>query len=308
MGVIKRILRILILVLALAIIYLGLRSGGIYMSGMNLPISSSITPPDWTEEKVMTLINDFRQGKGLGVLVPNDKLAKAAKARLAVILEYEDSLGDFTGLSREESLNAVDYEYSWVGDLLVVNFFRSNDAIAYWSANENSRLTLEEDNLKEVGIAIKQDSETVSVYVLLGSPAKLKAKVPTRQSVTPKSTWGGPQLWEAVNKRRVEMGVNPLKQRDELCTIAAIRLNQVLSLGSLDGHSGFEPTLKRDDLKWISEKYNISEFLISGYSTPQDSVFAWENTLGHKKLLSGGEYVWGCIYAQNQFGVAIAAY
>jgi len=24
--------------------------------------------------------------------------------------------------------------------------------------------------------------------------------------------------------------------------------------------------------------------------------------------LSGGEYVWGCVYAQNTFAVAIAAY
>ncbi len=125
----------------------------------------------------------------------------------------------------------------------------------------------------------------------------------------PKITWGGPQLWDAVNKRRVELGVNQLSVREEICTIASIRLNQLLELGKLDGHVGFSnmPT-DRPDLKWIFEKYNLSEFLVSGATSPQNAVDLWENTLGHKELLSGGQYVWGCIYAQNGFGVAIAAY
>ncbi len=121
--------------------------------------------------------------------------------------------------------------------------------------------------------------------------------------------WGGPQLWDAVNKSRVEHGVNPLKQKDEPCTIASIRLNQLLELGKLDGHEGFSklPT-DRPDLKWIFEEYDMSEFLVSGATSPQNAVDLWLNTLGHKKLLTGGEYSFGCIYAQSGFGVAIAAY
>lgn len=121
--------------------------------------------------------------------------------------------------------------------------------------------------------------------------------------------WSGPELWEAVNKRRQELGVNPMGNQSELCTIASIRLNELLDLGELDGHEGFS-TLpdRRPDLKWIFEKYNISEFLVSGAESAQEAVDLWENTLGHKKLLTGGEYVWGCTYAQNSFGVGIAAY
>ena len=125
----------------------------------------------------------------------------------------------------------------------------------------------------------------------------------------PVPNWSGPELWEAVNTRRKELGVNPLSNQSELCTIASIRLNELLELGKLDGHEGFS-TLpeRREDLKWIFEKYNISEFLVSGAATAQEAVNLWENTLGHKKLLTGGEYVWGCTYAQNSFGVGIAAY
>jgi len=128
--------------------------------------------------------------------------------------------------------------------------------------------------------------------------------------VSPKITWGGPELWQEVNKKRQEYGVNPLNQRDELCTIASIRLNELLELEELDGHEGFSNlSERRPDLNWIFERYSvIAEFLAMGGETPQETVSLWNNTLGHKKLLSGGEYVWGCIYAQNTFAVAITAY
>jgi hypothetical protein len=150
--------------------------------------------------------------------------------------------------------------------------------------------------------------------LLVSSTEESEPEVVTKTVyVTPKPysppTWGGPELWEAVNKRRKELGVNSLDQRAEICTIASIRLNELLELGKLDGHEGFS-TLpeRREDLVWIFEKYNLSEFLVSGANSAQDAVNLWENTLGHKKLLTGGEYVWGCIYAQAGFGVAITAY
>ncbi len=156
-----------------------------------------------------------------------------------------------------------------------------------------------------VGQYQKLLSERVSVTTKpIATP--VPAYVPPPPRPTP---WGGPQLWALVNKSRVEHGVNPLQERDELCTIASIRLNQLLALGKLDAHLGFSnlPT-DRPDLKWIFDKYNISEFLVSGATSPQNAVDLWFNTLGHVKLLTGGEYVWGCVYAQDGFAVAIAAY
>lgn len=133
---------------------------------------------------------------------------------------------------------------------------------------------------------------------------------PTSAEAPVVASWGGPELWEAVNKRRVELGVNPLQLRTELCTIASIRLNELLELGKLDGHEGFTNLQeRRPDLKWIFERYStLAEFLALGGESPQETVALWENTLGHSKLLTGGEYVWGCIYAQNSFAVAITAY
>jgi len=122
--------------------------------------------------------------------------------------------------------------------------------------------------------------------------------------------WGGPELWSLVNKRRIEFGVNPLEQRDDLCTIASIRLNELIELGSLDGHEGFSSLQdRRADIKEIFERYNtVAEFLLYGAETAEEAVGLWEDTLAHKKLLTAGEYVWGCVYAQYSFAVAITAY
>mgnify|MGYP001570364524 CR=1 FL=1 len=97
-----------------------------------------------------------------------------------------------------------------------------------------------------------------------------------------------------------------MKKLGFFCTVASIRLNQLLNLGKLDEHKGFEDVLNR--FPEVRQKYNVAEFLIVGYLTPTEAVAGWEHTLGHRGLLAGGEYVWGCVYSQETFGVAIAAY
>lgn len=155
-----------------------------------------------------------------------------------------------------------------------------------------------EDFLSENNIDISSAQEDKTV--VYSSPTSTPFAYPK---------WGGPELWEAVNARRKEFGVNTLASQAEICTVASIRLNELLELGKLDGHEGFSSLPeRRSDLTWIYEKYTLSEFLLSGAKTPQEAVSLWENTLGHKKLLTGGEYVWGCIYAQAGFAVAITAY
>lgn len=170
--------------------------------------------------------------------------------------------------------------------------FRSGEIVGFNKAQEEF-------------ISSSEKASSREVPKITPTPRVVKTNPPSPKM----PNWGGPELWAAVNKSRVEHGVNPLKQADELCTIASIRLNELLELGKLDGHEGFSNLPeRRSDLKWIFEKYNISEFLIAGATSAQEAVDSWLDTLGHKKLLTGGEYVWGCTYAQNGFGVAIAAY
>lgn len=157
---------------------------------------------------------------------------------------------------------------------------------------------------------VKETATTTPTPTPTLVPTPVPTIVVTPRTIVPRVTWGGPELWSEVNKKRQEYGVNPLIQRDELCTIASIRLNELLELGKLDGHEGFSNlSERRPDLEWIFEKYSVvAEFLAMGGESPEETVSLWNNTMGHKKLLEGGEYVWGCIYAQNTFAVAISAY
>src|SRR3990167_3812922 len=156
---------------------------------------------------------------------------------------------------------------------------------------------------------ISERTNLVSSYEKKVVPT-LSPTIVQSKTIPKSSSWGGPELWAAVNKRRIEFGVNPLSQRDELCTIASIRLNEQLDLGRLDNHEGFTNMKdRRPDLAWIFEKYStLAEFLAQGGKSAVETVSLWENTLGHKKLLTGGEFVWGCIYAQDSFAVAITSY
>ena len=180
----------------------------------------------------------------------------------------------------------------------------------FYFAGLTQGYNLGQKNAETDFLAFLQEKTSKPKAVPTETPEATPTSVPRVTTVVPKVSWGGPDLWNAVNKRRVELGVNPLQARSELCTIASIRLNELLEKGKLDGHEGFSNMAeRRPDLKWIFEKYNsISEFLAMGGKSAQETVSLWENTLGHNKILSGGEYVWGCIYAQNTFAVAIAAF
>ncbi len=192
------------------------------------------------------------------------------------------------------------------GGSLLVFLIKKGYDMGYTQGYNNATATaqVEIDNV----IALVKNG-AVSYKKATVAPTPTPVETPVATLAPHPVDWTGPQLWDSVNKRRVQLGVNALQQRDELCTIASIRLNQLLELGKLDGHEGFSKLpADRSDLSWIYDKYNLSEFLVSGATSADDAVSLWENTLGHKKLLTGGEYVWGCIYAQNNFGVAIAAY
>lgn len=305
-------MHVILFLLGLSIIYYGSKSSQFQQISQKLGSKQIYIEtkqdanffPDWTIQEVLDKINRARESQGFSKLKINENLNQSAAARLSVILSEDDYDGSKTGITREKAVKNSGYEADLIGDLVLLDFFKTNDPVALWSSDSITKGTMMHSDFRDIGIAIKNNQDKVALYAVLVSPRKY---IPTPKPTT-KISWGGPELWTQINKRRVENGVNPLAKKDELCTIASIRLNELLDLGKLDGHAGFAPVLDRSDLKWISEKYNISEFLAQGYSSPEATVKAWEDTLGHKTLVAGGEYVWGCVYSQNTFAVAIAAY
>lgn len=253
-------------------------------------------------DRLVEKINKWRVDNKLGILLRDERLDRASEARLAVIGSKEDFDGKITGLTLEKSVANNGYNYLLIGGLYAMDLNSEDEIIKNWERDVDSKKILGEKTVKQIGLAITTKDNLHQVVVIIGK------EMGTGKVAEKGVVWGGPELWEAVNKRRTERGVSPLSAKEELCTIASIRLNQLLELGKLDGHAGFVPTLDRADLRWIKDKYDISEFLITGYPTPLAAVDAWEHTLGHKDLLTGGQFVWGCIYAQDTFGVAITAF
>lgn len=274
-------------------------------------MTSKVNFPENFEKKIFDKLNEIRTNEGKKALIWSDELSKAAKARGVIISTLDDYTGTISGLTREKAYEIVDYDTTHIGDLYLYLITPEDEFIKEITNNKAKSETLLLSEFTEVGISLAGDGEYKEYYILFGNkrpkPSPTAKPTPVQKTST-KVTWGGPELWTAVNNRRVQFGVGQLSRKDELCTIASIRLNQLLDLGKLDGHAGFKPVLDRADLKWISEKYNISEFLAQGYTTPEETVKGWENTLGHRSLLTGGEYVWGCVYSQNSFAVAITAY
>src|SRR4030042_5684281 len=56
---------------------------------------------------------------------------------------------------------------------------------------------------------IKNTPTPIPTIILTPTPIT-KPNITPNSQITPKISWGGPELWEAVNKKRVELGVNSL--------------------------------------------------------------------------------------------------
>jgi len=276
-------------------------------------------------------------GKGKKRLVKMAKMAKKKKISLkwillALILPFLYLIIVFPFLQRAEGLSFAEKadvgEMNLLRTVFIYGFLAVITALAsFWKKF-----------LKPVAISVlicwilgssivaavifseKQYYPPATISNQTPAPSPLKSPVPKSIQISPKprvqqpyqkATFTGPELWGAVNKRRVENGVGSLGRSDEICSIASFRLNQLWERGSLDNHAGFNELWQNESSPyyWLFRKYNIWEYIIYVPSgTAEDAVNWWEDTLGHKTLLDGGQFTIGCTYAHGGFGVAIAAF
>src|SRR3989344_4164124 len=154
-----------------------------------------------------------------------------------------------TGFSIKDTLTRIAGVFSLA---IVITFFAGVYFLGLTQGYVAGKNEAEENYLA----FLNQEIKNVTPSPVPQSPSA--TPIPKSVSGIPQQiVWGGPQLWDVVNKRRQELGVNALNQRDELCTIASIRLNELLDLGKLDGHEGFSNMREtRPDLEWIFERYS----------------------------------------------------
>jgi len=83
------------------------------------PLSLEASLPDNFSSRILEAINKKRAEEKLSELKLNDNLNKATKARMGVIVAYDDYLGTSSALTREKALEMVGYNSTIVGDAFI---------------------------------------------------------------------------------------------------------------------------------------------------------------------------------------------
>ncbi len=268
-----------------------------------------LTPPAATNihpEQVLGYLNEKRQENKLPPLVENTTLTKTA--RLAT-LEVEDNNSLDESVDYESLLKAVSLDKPPEIETLTV-FVTGFGDFSQAMDLEKSKL-LSDQTFTQVGVATRQanlqEVEGI-IIVITTSPSFTQPDIQTstQQSATTKQpTYTGQDLWLAVQNYRRAHQLPLLEQSNELCTVASIRVNELLELGKLDNHDGFDARADQffeRNPGWTS----INENIASGYETAVQVVeWGWDQSLGHQALIQSREYPKGCAAANAGFAVLI---
>lgn len=251
-------------------------------------------------------INDFRLKNNLKSLIINDNLNQVARLAALSIADDPDN-EDAVNLKQLASL--ANYRYESIAYLAAINPLPLvQPPTSLWITD--SKEDLLSTGYTHIGsyylkVNLNDQDQVISIIVL-GRPQSNSASIP--QKTQRPSYYTGVELWTELQKYRVEHGVPEFKQDNTLCTIASIRVNQLIDLGRLDNHDGFEPLVKqfRDDDR-ITHSH-VAENILSGFPTAKEAVAGWDGSLGHQALMRDGSYVFACAAANYGYAVLIAAF
>jgi len=131
---------------------------------------------------------------------------------------------------------------------------------------------------------------------------------PRLEYANPNATYTGEDLFQAVNRYRKEHGVPELQLHSELCQLSSHRLGEILDLGKLDNHAGFEAYFEDHKVSDMGLS-KVAENLASGYDTAEEAVMGWDSSPPHRTfLLADGSFKYGCTSANLGFAVLIGGY
>lgn len=309
---IKSLSRLIPLTLGLAIIGFFLQSQPLMAERL---VNQALIRLDLTSPPVDTIstsvllnqLNSFRTDHQLAPLESDPRLDQIAQL---ITLSTADQSSD-TGLSIDKLAAAVGYSYQDIAYLTAVFPLPLVQTVDQ-SVISKSQDELLDKTFTHTGLYAHHDPKRILFTMVLARPAKAPPAASRASAAAPSSTpapaYTGVELWDKIQQYRREHGVPEFKQDNTLCTLTSIRLNQLIQLGRLDNHDGFEPLVNqfRDQNK-VSFG-NLAENILQGYPNPDEALKAWDSSLGHQALLKSGAYVWACASANHGYAVLIAAY
>lgn len=110
--------------------------------------------PTVDEQYLLTLINKERSARGLSDLTYNSKLASAARAKAADMIEngyFDHNSPD--GKTPWTFIKGAGYSYTKAGENLAIDFDKTAGPVPAWMASPTHKANILKEDYKEAGIA-----------------------------------------------------------------------------------------------------------------------------------------------------------
>ena len=122
------------------------------------------------------------------------------------------------------------------------------------------------------------------------SPADTQAEAPR--------VFSSVDVWDEVNRYRVDHGAVALTMHDGLCDDMVARYNAIRAHGSHDGFIEF--IMHKRDQGTVSSYVDAWELFADGDSA-EHTVQRWAGSMGHESALRKGRY--GCMYTNGTLSI-----
>jgi hypothetical protein len=152
---------------------------------------------------------------------------------------------------------------------------------------------------------VKHDFDTgevASSYSLVTSPPPSPYERKTQDLLETQSISPAKTLFEEIGIYRSNKSLPEISYDLRLCEWVDERLNQLVSKGSLDDHTGFKDATSA----FLGKGYmRLAENIGQGFSDNKALLAMWYDSLSHRSILESIEYPKGCAKTRSGFGVFI---
>lgn len=204
---------LIIYILIFVLLQVGLSIVGYTKPGV-LGISSDID-----QKTVIELTNQEREKKGLSPVVENEALDKAAQMK-AQNMFSENYWAHYapSGKTPWDFILASGYRFTYAGENLAKNFYKSDDVVTAWMNSPTHRDNLLNKNYRDIGIAVVKGvlngQKTTLVVQEFGTTENVTSKpvadIQGKQVQVPLSDYNKPQLaLEAYNPGKITSLIDP---------------------------------------------------------------------------------------------------
>ncbi len=266
------------------------------------PSPINVLPP--TEATIAAALQTKRVNHNLATLTANTTLTKLSRL---LTLEAEDNKSLDSPLSTKELLLSLSPNQPRQIDTRL--WFVPASTAVDWAAQLASDSAVLNPDYRHFGIATRSAAlagEPGTIVLLtLSTPFNSVVASPAPRATAATPTFTGQDLWQAVQNYRQAHNLPLFTQNNELCTVASIRVNELLELGKLDNHAGFQPQVDAFFAAHPNWR-DINENLAAGYQTAVQTVeWGWDQSLGHQALIQSREFPQACAAANRGFAVLI---